>query len=114
MKEKTTEIYVRLLLSKNLKRFRSLKNMSQLDLALGSSLSHNYINEIENGKKWPSAKTIAKLCVILQIEPHQFFLTEDMINNGTQLYINDLTDSIQWAVKDVTNQYKKKIDNSGQ
>ena len=106
MEETITESYVRLLVSKNLKRIRSLHNISQLDLALKAGLAPNFINDIENGKKWTSAKTIAKLCEALNIEPFQFFLTEEMINDKVHLYIKDVNNYVQWVLKEVTNQYK--------
>jgi len=105
MKEDINENYVRLLVSKNLKRLRSLQNISQLGLALNAGLTHNFINDIENCKKGVSVKTLAKLSVALQAEPHQFFLPEDMSNNKMLIYVNDFNDSLQKVVKELTEQY---------
>jgi len=55
------KISIRNLFSKNLKRLRNGANLSQLDLAAITGLSHNYINDLEHEKKWPSDKTISKL-----------------------------------------------------
>ena len=112
--EKITENYVRSLVSKNLRWYRSLHKISQLDLAQKAGLTHNFINDIESGKKWTSAKTIAKLCSALNIEPHQFFLDKDMIDDKVNLYINALNNSIQMALTEVTNQYKQTDGNSGE
>jgi transcriptional regulator with XRE-family HTH domain len=105
MKENMNENYVRLLVSKNLKRLRSLQNISQLGLALNAGLTHNFINDIENCKKGISVKTLAKLSVALNVEPHQFFLPEDMSNNKMLAYVNDFNDSLQKVVKGLTEQY---------
>ncbi|MDR0456441.1 MAG: helix-turn-helix transcriptional regulator [Treponema sp.] len=105
MKENINENYVRLLVSKNLKRLRSLQNISQLGLALSAGLTHNFINDIENCKKGVSVKTLAKLSVALNVEPHQFFLPEDMSNNKMLAYVNDFNDSLQKVVKELTEQY---------
>ena len=105
MKEKITESYVRHLVSKNLKRLRSLQNISQLGLALNAGLTHNFINDIENCKKGISAKTLAKLSVALNAEPHQFFLPEDMSNNKMLIYVNSFNDSLQKIIKELTAQY---------
>jgi transcriptional regulator with XRE-family HTH domain len=105
MKENVNENYVRILVSKNLKRIRSLQNISQLGLALNAGLTHNFINDIENCKKGISAKTLAKLSVALNVEPHQFFLPEDMSDNKMLVYINDFNDSLQKVVKELTKQY---------
>ncbi|MDR2245125.1 MAG: helix-turn-helix domain-containing protein [Treponema sp.] len=62
-----------MLFGKNLKRIRSQKNISQLTLATMANLTHNFINDIENGRKWISPETLAKLSNALEIEPYQFF-----------------------------------------
>ena len=105
MKENISENYVRLLVSKNLKRLRSMQNISQLGLALNAGLTHNFINDIENCKKGISAKTLAKLSVALNAEPHQFFLPEDMSNNKMLIYVNDFNDSVQKVIKELTRHY---------
>jgi transcriptional regulator with XRE-family HTH domain len=105
MKEKINESYVRYLVSRNLKRLRALQNISQLGLALNAGLTHNFINDIENCKKGISAKTLAKLSVALNVEPHQFFLPEDMSNNQMLVYVNDFNDSLQKVVKGLTEHY---------
>jgi transcriptional regulator with XRE-family HTH domain len=38
-------------------------------LAAEADLTHNFINDIENGKKWVSAETIGKLAIALKVEP---------------------------------------------
>ncbi|MDR2479590.1 MAG: helix-turn-helix domain-containing protein [Treponema sp.] len=103
--ENISESYVRLLVSKNLKRLRALQNISQLSLAIKAGLTHNFINDIENCKKGISAKTLAKLSSSLKAEPHQFFLPEDMSNDRMLIYVNDFNDSLQKVVKELTEQY---------
>jgi transcriptional regulator with XRE-family HTH domain len=108
MKEKISENYVRLLVSKNLKRLRTLQSLSQLGLADQAGLTHNFINDIENCKKGISGKTIAKLSIALKVEPHQFFLPDSMSNDTMQVYVNDFNDSLQKVVKDLTARYLPK------
>ena len=105
MKGNINEGDVRLLVSKNLKRLRSMQNISQLGLATRAGLTHNFINDIENGKKGISGKSLAKLCAALEVEPHQFYLPDDMENNTVQLYVNDFNDMLQKVVKELTSQY---------
>jgi transcriptional regulator with XRE-family HTH domain len=105
MKDMINEGYVRQLVSKNLKRLRSLQNISQLSLALSAGLTHNFINDIENCKKGISAKTLAKLSAALGAEPHQFFLPDDMSSDKMMIYVNDFNDSLQKVVKELTEQY---------
>ena len=68
---------VRALLAKNLKRARLNMSLSQLALATELGMAHNFINDIEHGKKWVSPDTIEKLCRVLKIQPHQLFLPEN-------------------------------------
>lgn len=57
----------------NLKHYRKIKNMRQLDLALELGKNPNYINAIENGKYFPSPETIEEIAEFLGIEPLQLF-----------------------------------------
>lgn len=57
----------------NLKYYRKLKGIRQLDLALEIGKSSNYINSIENGKYFPSPETIEEIAEILEIEPLRLF-----------------------------------------
>jgi transcriptional regulator with XRE-family HTH domain len=49
------------LLSMNIKRFRNQQGLSQLTLATNLDISHNFLSDIETGKKWVSAKTLAHI-----------------------------------------------------
>ena len=109
MTDKVDEYYIHQLISKNLRRFRESKKISQLDLALKADLTHNFINDIENCKKWVSAKTLAKLSRVLEIEPFQFFLPNNFSSNIMEPYMYDFSDSIHKAVREVTDQYLSKL-----
>jgi len=105
MEREISEDYVRLLVSKNLRRIRSRQNLSQLGLAVSAGITHNFINDIENCKKGVSARTLAKLSTALNVEPHQFFLPDTMSNDKVIMYVNDFNDSLQKMVSDLTRQY---------
>ena len=109
--ENVNENYVHLLVSKNLRRLRSLQNISQLSLAINTGLTHNFINDIENCKKGISAKTLAKLSVALNVEPHQFYLPDDLSNNDMRIYVKDFNDSFLKMVNELTAQYLKPEEN---
>lgn len=104
MANKIDEMYIHRLISNNLKRLRSLHNISQLTLALKTGLTHNFINDIENCKKGVSAKTLAKLSLAFDAEPYQFFLPEGS-NNEFLIYVKDFNDNLQKVVSDLTQQY---------
>jgi len=108
MGKKLEEKHIHQLISGNLKRLRALQNLSQLDLAVSTGLTHNFINDIENCKKGISFKSLAKLSNALNAEPHQFFLPEGMHNNDMMIYVKDFNDSLQKVVSDLTGQYLAK------
>jgi len=105
MSNKYNEQYIYQLISSNIKRLRSLQNISQLNLALSTGLTHNFINDIENCKKGVSARTLAKLSKALNVEPYQFFLPDVMPNNDMMIYVKDFNDSLQKIVSELTQQY---------
>ena len=51
-------------------------NLSQLSLATQIEMAANFINSVEQGKKWISPETMQKLCDALNIQPYQLFLPE--------------------------------------
>ncbi|MCL2444158.1 MAG: helix-turn-helix transcriptional regulator [Treponema sp.] len=107
-KKEIDEYQIQLLISNNMKRLRSLQNISQLNLAVETGLSHNFIHDIENCKKGFSAKTLAKLSIALKAEPYQFFLPQDMPNNEAMVYINDFNESLWKIVYELTQRYTNK------
>jgi transcriptional regulator with XRE-family HTH domain len=105
MEKRISEEDIRLLVSKNLKRLRSLQNISQLNLAGRADLTHNFINDIENAKKGVSYHSLAKLSAALGVEPYQFFLPEPVDDDGFSGYAYNLNDSFQKAMNTVMSHY---------
>ena len=99
MSDRINGINIRGLLSKNLKRLRSIAKLSQVNLAIEADLTHNFINDIESGKKWVSAETLEKLSIALKAEPYQFFISESKWNDrGAEifsLYLDDFENSFE-------------------
>jgi transcriptional regulator with XRE-family HTH domain len=97
------------LFGKNLKRLRMKAGLSQLALAGESDLAHTFINDIENGKKWISCKTMAQLCKVLHVEPNQFFFPvscpEQEHSEILSTYIDDFSESVLKSVADFKNRY---------
>jgi len=102
MEESVKGKSIRTLFSKNLKRLRAIANLSQVNLAVEADLTHNFINDIESGKKWVSAETIEKLAIALKAEPYQFFISDSKWDDrGAEifsLYLNDFQDSFEKMV----------------
>ena len=109
MNQITEGINIRSLFSKNLKRLRGMAKLSQVSLAAEADLTHNFINDIESGKKWISAETLEKLSLALKAEPYQFFISESKWNDrGAEifsLYLDDFQDSFAKMVSDYRNRF---------
>ena len=97
-------VSIKKLFGKNLRRLRIISNSSQIDLANKAMLAHNFINDIENGKKWISDKTFEKLVTALGVEPYQFFVSDSKWQKqGAEiisLYLDDFSDSLVKMIKD--------------
>lgn len=97
-----TEDEIREIFAKNLKIFRAEQKISQMALAEKANVAQNFINDIENCKKWISPATLSKLCKALGIMPYQLFLpvatvqkTEsDLIKQFSNEVINSIVDSV--------------------
>jgi transcriptional regulator with XRE-family HTH domain len=111
-KKATGGMEIRRLFAQNLKRLRELQNISQLDLSGMTGLTHNFINDIENCKKWISSDTLARLTTALRVQPFQFFLSEvlaeDRGGDGLDMYREDFVDMFQKVSSDWMNTYLPK------
>jgi len=103
-----SESDVRRLISANLKRLRAIQKLTQSEIARMTGLSDTFINDIENCKKGISDKTIAKFSKALDVEPYQFFLPENMPDDKTRVFIGDLNNSFEKAMRDLTRHYLGK------
>jgi len=117
MKESILGIQIRSLFSRNLKRLRADAKLSQIDLAAEADLSHNFINDIESGKKWASPETIGKLSAALKTEPFQFFLPDSKENDPASemisIYIDDIEKTHTKIVSDLRRRYLPEDAGSG-
>jgi transcriptional regulator with XRE-family HTH domain len=100
---------IRRTFAKNLKRLRENRHISQLDLSSMTGLAHNFINDIENCKKWISTDTLAKFAAALEAQPFQFFLSEfqgeQFEHDPVSLYREDFTDMFQKAAAEWVDAY---------
>jgi transcriptional regulator with XRE-family HTH domain len=100
---------INIMLGKNIKRLRTRKKFSQLVLANMAGLTHNFINEIENGRKWISPESFAKLVNVLDVDPQEFFVSasiKDHIDTGVVSdYINEISDTCNDMVHELRVRY---------
>jgi len=109
MKKTIEGIQIRALFSRNLKRLRNAANMSQISLAAGADLTPNFINDIENGKRWASSETIAKLSDALKAEPYQFFLSDSKWDNRATEMFSLYLDDFENAQAKVVAEYRSRF-----
>jgi transcriptional regulator with XRE-family HTH domain len=104
-----TDREIRMIFGKNLKRIRKNLGISQLTLSSMSGLTHTFINDIENCKKWVSPTTIALFCKVLKVEPFHFFLSEENLVNVDKIvfttYMDDFSAIMKSSVKNFKKQY---------
>jgi transcriptional regulator with XRE-family HTH domain len=99
---------IRELFSKNLKQLRHRCNLSQLALSVKAGLAHNFVNDIENSKKWVSPNTIAKLAEVLDVEPGVFFQANPLNPPEIQKirsYLDELNKQFAQAVGEIKESY---------
>jgi transcriptional regulator with XRE-family HTH domain len=99
---------IRALFSKNLKLLRNHHNLSQLALSAKAGLAHNFVNDIENGKKWVSPNTIARLAAVLDVEPGIFFQSNPLEPPETRKirgYLDELNRRFSEAVGEIKANY---------
>ena len=92
-----TERDVKELFGYNLKRIRKEKKLSQMDLANRLDMHFTFISDIENGKKWVSPETIAKIATFLNIEPFQLFQPKEFEqpqDPSLESFVKDLDNAI--------------------
>jgi transcriptional regulator with XRE-family HTH domain len=110
-KNNATEKDIRLLFAKNLKHLREQQRLSQMELSSLTGITFNFINSIENCKKWVSPKTIATLASALNAQPHQFFLDEKLWNaTERNIYLDNFSNEILKWVGEQRTQYPEDDD----
>ncbi|GHV72607.1 hypothetical protein AGMMS49928_29820 [Spirochaetia bacterium] len=56
-----------------IKKLRTQKGISQMDLSLRANLSQSFLANVESGKKQPSVVTILKIASALEVNSKDFF-----------------------------------------
>ncbi|ULQ60966.1 helix-turn-helix domain-containing protein [Brucepastera parasyntrophica] len=96
----------------NLRRLRHKQKLSQLELSARSGLSHTFINNIENGKKWISPKTLEALCRELHAYPFEFFLDPELLDSNSKYILIAQQSNLIFELEEVLAKYR--IGNQGE
>lgn len=76
----------------NIRTIRTRKALTQEALALESSLSQGYINQLENGKRLYTQKSLEMIAEALSTPIINFFKEEDTKQAGTEDHLKDHAD----------------------
>ena len=101
-----TEQELRDILSKNIKRYRHSRNISQADLAEELDISVNFLCNIENGNCWVSPQTLIKFASALNIEPYELLKPAEALPPDMPLILNKCLDEAVVAVTQTLNQIR--------
>jgi transcriptional regulator with XRE-family HTH domain len=95
-------------LGKNIKFFRSKRQLSQADLAEKADISVTFLSNIERGNNFPLAGTLCNLAKVLEVEVFELF-KGDLVPSDSKKLINQLSEDIiqkmNLAMADVFKQY---------
>jgi len=98
-----TGVDLRQILSKNIKKLRSQRSLSQIELAEKAKISIPFLSNIERANKWPHPDTLVRIAQALDVEVSVLFQENILpLPNTTQLIITQYK-------KDVSVSLHKKI-----
>ena len=104
---------LRALLSRNVKKFRAFRKLSQADFAEKVDISVPFLSDIENGKKWVSPATLAKIADALGIHAYELLKPEAVIPDGAadmlEKYTADILDAFGEALNGIRASYVQQI-----
>jgi transcriptional regulator with XRE-family HTH domain len=101
-----TEQELRGILSRNIRRYRLSRNLSQAGLAEKLDISVNFLCNIENGNRWVSPQTLVKFATALNIEPYELFKPAEALPSDVSLILNKCLDEAVVAVTQTLNQIR--------
>ncbi|MBQ6781541.1 MAG: helix-turn-helix transcriptional regulator [Treponema sp.] len=96
-------------LSRNLKRLRRQRNLTQLQLAELSGLSEHTLNSIESRRMWASDSTLQKMCAALGVDAVSLFLPCGDISAQKEKIRGEMHRLAVLAFKDIVEQELKTI-----
>ncbi len=107
--------------SDRLRFLRNKRKISAREMSIALGQNVNYINLIENGKRFPSLQGFFAICEYLKISPAAFFDSESFYSNQTEnyktiesekkdliLFIETLSDEQISSIMNVINTFKNK------
>jgi transcriptional regulator with XRE-family HTH domain len=75
---------LRIALGDNLRMYRKRRGYMQEELAKEIGISVPFLSDIENGKKWVSPATLAKIAEVIKIDAYMLLMTENSLTNNVK------------------------------
>jgi len=94
-------------LSQNLKKYRSYRKLSQADFAELIDISIPFLSDVENGKKWVSPVTLAKMADALNIEAYELLKPDTIIPDNAVNILEKYTSDIYQTFGETLNKIHK-------
>jgi transcriptional regulator with XRE-family HTH domain len=81
------------ILARNLKYFRTQRQLSQAQLAEKANISVTFLSNIERGKMFPKVETLSRLTESLNVEVQELF-QPDLVSEDHKKMMNRLTEDM--------------------
>jgi transcriptional regulator with XRE-family HTH domain len=99
---------IRLVLAKNMKKYRKILGISQEKLAEKMNTAPNYIAMIEVGKKSPSAGMLERIALALNVDTPELFTTNTVtFMTNSNKTVERLYQEVLFDFKRFENDYKQ-------
>jgi transcriptional regulator with XRE-family HTH domain len=110
-----TEEDLRTSLGTNLKRYRNVRKITQMEFAEQIDISIPFLSDIENGKKWVSPKTLVKMADSLGIEAYELLkpvkILPDNAGDIIEKYTADIYSTFGKVLESLCSDYINNLDN---
>lgn len=108
---------IKLTFIENLKTLRKARGYSQEKLAEKCNISDSFIRQIEANTRFPSPKTIEKICAALDVRPYQLFLepqdmgdyTSEEVQNYVSSYLSNVKANVDLTIDTLISEYKHHL-----
>jgi transcriptional regulator with XRE-family HTH domain len=101
---------VRAVLGRNVKFFRTQRQLSQAGLAEKAGISITFLSNIERGLKFPTSDTLSHLANSLEVEVYELFRLEDAAGERKALigrFSRDITQRVLETLEKVCSAYQE-------
>jgi transcriptional regulator with XRE-family HTH domain len=89
---------LRKILGLNMKKYRKFHGLTQEELAGTLDISIPFLSDMENGKKWASAHTVAKIADTLNVDAYELFKPENTLPDNDSDIIEKYTEEARTAI----------------